>query len=217
MNTFHSAKTMEEELVPPRSKIYTGTGDDGTTSLPNNERCDKTSDIICAMGDVEELNALMGLAAKSSRQVRCVGNLNEEVGWVANIIESIQGKLMVIRMEIATPISAKTIFITESDIKNLERMIDTIDACVPPLSKVILPNGGESSCKYFVCRAVCRRAERSVFGLVKQGKVSSLVGVYLNRLGDLLHVTALYMGVFFLDLGSEWSPDDHLVKSQEAQ
>lgn len=191
---------MADEAAPrvPKSKIYTRTGDSGTTGLFNGDRCGKSEDYIHALGDVDELNAHMGLVL-----CHCAGAVMIDVEYRYQVISSalctVQSDLMVIGSEIATPLTTSSVsrtekipHITAQDIAFLESHIDAVDSKLPPLKTFVLPGGGPLSCELHICRAVCRRAERSLVPLLNRGDIGPLVVSYINRLSDLLFVVARY-------------------------
>jgi len=165
-------------------KLYTKTGDDGTTGLFGGKRVSKDSQRVECYGTVDELNSVLGLANTE------VTNLE-----LKKIILNIQNKLFTLGGELATDpekASENLIKIELSDISYLEKEIDKFDNKVEPLKQFILPGGTKGSAMLHFSRSVCRRAERLVTSLSKNEKVSNLVLVYLNRLSDLLFVLARY-------------------------
>jgi cob(I)alamin adenosyltransferase len=154
------------------AKIYTKTGDDGNTSLANGKRLSKSSLRICAFGEIDELNALLGVCRHS-----CGDNK-----FLAGIFNRLQNDLFVLGTE----------RIKSADTGNLEKNIDLISAKLKPLRNFILPGGCEEAAFLHLARTVCRRAERAVVLLQKKEKISPETIKYLNRLGDLLFVMARY-------------------------
>ncbi len=158
------------------SKIYTRTGDKGTTGLGNGERIDKFSPRVEAMGDVDELNSLIGLL------------LTEELSEdIRNHLNDIQHALFDIGGELSIPDS---VLVKEYYVKNLEQVIDQYNQGLPPLKEFILPGGGKAGSVCHLARAVCRRAERKVVRLGQSETINANSPVYLNRLSDLLFVFA---------------------------
>ena len=164
-------------------KIYTKTGDSGETSLFDQTRVLKSDPRVDAYGEVDELNACLGLA-------RAAG-VDEEI---AAAVENLQKDLFALGARLADP-SAKIAprvtkaAITEAHIDHLERTIDRLEAELPPLQRCVLPGGSLAGAALHLARTVCRRAERRVVGL-GAGEADRLVLVYLNRLSDLLFVMA---------------------------
>ncbi|CAG9312934.1 unnamed protein product [Blepharisma stoltei] len=172
-----------------KSKIYTKTGDRGATSLYTGERLSKTNPVFDALGNTDELNSSLGLAAAAC----------SEDSQIMNIIFTIQNRLMDIGACIATFQSSedtdkllKTRF-DPSHISVLENWIDILDAALPKLTNFILPSGGEASSRLHMSRSICRRAERSLAALLERQEIDENVFVYINRLSDLLFVMARTM------------------------
>ena len=163
-------------------KIYTKTGDNGTTSLAAGGRVAKSHPRVEAYGTVDETNSIIGV-------VRAAGPTQED--W----LEKVQNDLFDLGADLSTPL--------ESDMKNpvriqkeavawLEARIDEMSAAVPPLKHFILPGGCPAAAHLHVARTVCRRAERLTVELSKQEPVNEQAAIYLNRLSDFLFVLARY-------------------------
>lgn len=165
-------------------KIYTKTGDKGDTALFGGERVSKTHPRVEAYGDVDELNAALGLA----RSIEMMPRVDE-------IIVTLQRDLFAIGALLATPDRDKMkrqlekASIDERRIKELEQSIDDGDAELEPLRSFIVPGGTPKAAALHVARTVCRRAERRVIAL-DQEEIPAIVVVYLNRLSDLLFTLA---------------------------
>lgn len=167
-------------------KIYTKTGDQGTTSLFGGKRTSKAELRIDAYGTVDELNSWMGLLR------------DQEVNaGRKEALVTIQNRLFVIGSTLAaepgnTKISVPSL--KDDDITFLESEIDKMDAGLPPMRYFILPGGHQSVSFCHMARTVCRRAERLVVSLSEKEPVDVLVIRYLNRLSDYLFVLARKMG-----------------------
>ena len=164
-------------------KIYTKTGDAGETSLFDKTRVRKSDPRVEAYGEVDELNACLGLARAAG-----VG------GELAAVIEDIQKDLFALGARLADPaakIAARVTkaTITEAHVERLEQAIDRLETELPPLRRFILPGGSLPGASLHLARTVCRRAERRVVSLGSD-EVEPIVVVYLNRLSDLLFVMA---------------------------
>ncbi|ANU12435.1 Cob [Planococcus halocryophilus Or1] len=165
-------------------KIYTKTGDKGTTSLVYGTRVAKNDAVVEAYGTCDEANTLIGLA---------VGHLNTEFfnekEELLKVFHEIQTTLFHVGAELATPKGKEVKWkLAEDDISKLEQWIDLYDDAVPTLSNFILPGGHPSGATLHVARTVVRRAERTVLSIGTD--VSPNVLAYLNRLSDFLFVAA---------------------------
>ncbi len=158
------------------SKIYTRTGDDGTTGLADGSRVDKDDIRIEAMGVVDELNSYVGriLSHKIPTEMR-------------EYLVDVQHALFDIGGELAIP---GTNTVTPQYVAGLEAALDDINATLPPLKEFILPGGGGAATAVHVARAVCRRAERTFLTLSRRDDVNPQSRMYLNRLSDLFFVLA---------------------------
>jgi cob(I)alamin adenosyltransferase len=164
-------------------KIYTKTGDGGKTGLLAGPRVSKDHVRVDAYGEVDELNAHLGLARSTG--------LPEDID---RLLSRVQHELFDVGAELACPHpDAFGLVTVQPDmIENLEHEIDHYESCLPPLRQFILPGGSPSSATLHVARTVCRRAERRVVTLYQSepDQVSEHVLGYLNRLGDLLFLLA---------------------------
>jgi len=179
-------------------KIYTKTGDLGTTSLFGGKRVSKADLRIETYGTVDELNSHIGLVRDQE--------VNRER---KNILVEIQDRLFTMGSILATEpgnTKVKTPSLSEEDVQILEKEIDTMDAALPPMRFFVLPGGHQSVSYCHVARTVCRRAERFAIALNDVEQVEPLVIKYLNRLSDYLFVLSRKMSQ---DLGAEeipWKP-----------
>jgi cob(I)alamin adenosyltransferase len=158
------------------TKIYTRTGDDGTTGLADGCRVRKDAVRIEAMGDVDELNSVLGvlLAEDLPHALR------------ATMID-VQHDLLDLGGELCLPGHA---LISERHVAKLEVALDALNAALPALRDFILPGGSRAAAAAHLARTVCRRAERTLVALSLTETVSPLLLQYLNRLSDLLFVSA---------------------------
>lgn len=166
------------------SRIYTKTGDDGTTGLFGGHRVAKDSLRIESYGTVDELNSLLGLA-------RSFGLTPDQDALLGDVQEG----LFTLGADLATPRGAERTFaiprVTEGDIECLERSIDSLEGGLPPLKNFILPGGTQGGSVVHLARTVCRRAERIVVRLAhEEPEIGPLPQRYLNRLSDFLFVLA---------------------------
>jgi cob(I)alamin adenosyltransferase len=166
-------------------KIYTKTGDDGDTGLFGGGRVTKDHPRVSAYGDVDELNAVIGMA----RSVEMMPRIDE-------VLAPVQRDLFALGALLATPDLEKMkeqlakARISEERVAQLEQAIDDGEAELEPLKSFILPGGTPKAAALHVARTVCRRAERAVISLQREAEVPQMVVVYLNRLSDLLFVLA---------------------------
>ena len=160
------------------SKIYTRTGDAGTTGLGDGRRVDKDTPRIEAIGCVDELNSLVG--------VLLAQRLPEEIAQTLTVV---QHRLFDLGGELAVP---EMQAMSEAHVEALERALDGLNATLPPLEEFILPGGSPAAAHCHHARAVCRRAERRLLHLARQPDetVNGTALKFLNRLSDLLFVMA---------------------------
>ena len=166
-------------------KIYTRTGDAGDTGLFGGGRAPKDDPRVEAYGDVDELNAVLGMA----RALEVMPRIDE-------VLVPVQRDLFAIGALLATPDREKMAQhlqkarIDEHRIAELEQAIDDADAELEPLRAFIVPGGTQKSAALHVARTVCRRAERRVVSLQRTVELPPLAVIYLNRLSDLLFTLA---------------------------
>jgi cob(I)alamin adenosyltransferase len=169
-------------------KIYTKTGDKGTTSLIGGTKVAKSHLRIEAYGTVDELNSYIGL---------CKDLLNDENG--KTVLQEIQDRLFTIGSALACDPAKETKMmipdLKETDIVLLEKEIDKMNEELPPMKSFILPGGHPSISHVHITRCVCRRAERCCVRLAtEKNDVEPLIIKYLNRLSDYLFILARYTG-----------------------
>jgi cob(I)alamin adenosyltransferase len=159
------------------SKIYTRTGDDGTTGLGDGSRVPKDHPRVEAYGAVDELNSVIGT-------VLGVADLPQAVG---ELLTQVQHDLFDLGGELCIPGHS---VISAEHITRLEQALDQFNETLPPLKEFILPSGGPATAACHLARAVARRAERRVWTLAKSEPLEPHAPRYLNRLSDLLFVLA---------------------------
>jgi cob(I)alamin adenosyltransferase len=166
------------------ARIYTRTGDDGTTGLVGGKRVTKDSPLIEACGALDELNALLGVVRSNSLPDKA-----------DKVLALVQNDLFEIGTEIATPegASPKCRGICDEDVRGLEKEIDALENELEPLRQFILPGGARSAAELHFARTVARRAERHCVSLSRLQKIAPQVLCYLNRLSDLCFVLARYI------------------------
>ena len=161
------------------TKIYTRTGDKGTTSLANGSNVNKDHPRIETLGDTDELNCLLGvLIAELTAQEP-----------LRKLLLQCQNDLFDLGGELAVADPGYQV-ITTAVITEMEQQIDRLNSDLPPLKEFILPGGNRVAALCHQARSVCRRAERRIVELARQEKVNQEAVTYLNRLSDLLFVTA---------------------------
>jgi cob(I)alamin adenosyltransferase len=162
------------------TRIYTGGGDRGETSLGDGTRVTKLDCRIAAFGAVDELNSHVGLALAGGPPAEFV-----------EVLERVQNELFDLGADLSVPYGiADRLRISEEHIERLERDCDRFNADLPELRSFVLPGGTETAARLHVARAVCRRAEREALAAAEELEISRLALVYLNRLSDLLFILA---------------------------
>ena len=158
------------------SRIYTRTGDDGTTGLGDGSRVAKDSARVAAYGTVDELNSAIGvvLACEAPPNVR-------------EVLNQVQHDLFDLGGELCIPGMA---MVHAADVERLEAALDAFNEALPPLKEFILPGGGIAAAQCHLARTICRRAERRLVTLARGESVRAEAMHYLNRLSDLLFVLA---------------------------
>ncbi len=171
--------------MPRLTKIYTRTGDEGTTSLGSRQRVPKESLRVEAYGTVDELNAVIGVALAHGLTPRLTAALT-----------AVQNELFHLGSDLCFPEEDKTQYqipqIEPRHVAKLEQLMDELSAELGPLENFILPGGMVGAANLHVARTVCRRAERVVVALSRQEAVGAHVIPYLNRLSDALFVMSRY-------------------------
>lgn len=180
-------------------KIYTRTGDDGTTGLFGGARVAKESLRVTAYGSVDELNACLGVARAALTEPEFV-----------DLLVALQRDLFALGAELGcTPEKTERLPMTllgEADVNRLERHIDDADAVLASLTNFVLPGGSPGAAALHLARTVCRRAERDVLSLARTEPVRSDLVVYLNRLSDLLFALALRVNAAAGVAETPWAP-----------
>jgi cob(I)alamin adenosyltransferase len=178
-------------------RIYTKTGDDGTTGLFGGERVRKSDARVGAYGDVDELNAALGAAVAGG------------AGELGGVLLGVQRELFVLGADLATPKGQQAPYLprlTPQHVAALEGLIDEYDARLPELRSFILPGGCPLAARLHLARTVCRRAERATVALAAQTDIGPVPVQYLNRLADLLFVLARWANRAAGVAETEWAP-----------
>ncbi|MGH6922453.1 MAG: cob(I)yrinic acid a,c-diamide adenosyltransferase [Propylenella sp.] len=173
------------------NKIYTKTGDDGTTALGTGERRPKDDLRIEAYGTVDETNAAIGIAR---------AELSAEYSELDQMLAAIQNDLFDLGAELATPDDGKPrksepLRIVQSQVERIERDIDRLNAELQPLRSFVLPGGSRAAAALHLARTIARRAERLMVTLAREepGGVGKPALIYMNRLSDFLFVASRWV------------------------
>ncbi|MBX3355871.1 MAG: cob(I)yrinic acid a,c-diamide adenosyltransferase [Phycisphaeraceae bacterium] len=180
-----------------RSRLYTRTGDDGSTGLFSDERVSKDDPRIEAYGTVDELNAALGWV-RAWREGRTEASLRgadrDGVALIERIVATLQDRLFELGADLATPPGSKFADrvnrMSDTDVAEAERWIDEVDAANPPLHAFVLPGGSELAARLHVARTVARRAERAIVALSHNEAVGQSATRFVNRVSDLLFAMA---------------------------
>jgi len=179
------------------SKIVTRTGDDGTTGLGDGTRVPKDAPRVAALGDLDELNSALG----------CV--LAEPVpAPVHDALAAVQNDLFDLGGEVSIPGRQA---MQPAHLARLDGWTSDLNSALPPLKEFVLPGGDRAAASCHLARAICRRAERSLVALARHEDVSPLALQYLNRLSDLLFVSARVINRARARHEAPWKPG-HAVK-----
>lgn len=167
------------------NKIYTRTGDKGTTALGNGERVAKHDARVNAYGTSDELNATVGVA-----RLHAEGDMDQRLSLIQNDLFDLGADLC--RPDMASDAEAEytPLRVVEAQVNRLEAEIDAMNASLSPLRSFILPGGSALSAHLHICRTVARRAERLATALSEVEDVNPLAVKYLNRLSDWFFVAA---------------------------
>lgn len=175
------------------NKIYTKTGDAGTTALGNGERRPKNDLRIDAYGTVDETNAAVGMVRLHTGQDENLANLDAMLG-------RIQNDLFDLGADLATPdtgedLGYEPLRIVAAQVERVESEIDELNRDLEPLRSFVLPGGAPSAAALHVCRTISRRAERLMVGLSQTGdhEISEAALKYMNRLSDFFFVASRYV------------------------
>jgi cob(I)alamin adenosyltransferase len=162
------------------TKIYTKTGDDGSTGLIGNKRVSKSNPRIMAYGAVDEINSALGIVLSL--------NLDKDIH---DLIVKIQNDLFVLGADLANPdLKNASNRITQEMVHFLEEHIDRLEKELSPITYFILPGGNQIASQVHLARAISRRAETQIVSLSEKEQVNKACQIYINRLSDLLFVIA---------------------------
>jgi cob(I)alamin adenosyltransferase len=189
-----TASARREGEVPARgrdkpvrlTRIYTRTGDGGETSLGDGTRVAKTDPLVAAIGSVDELSSALGLALAAAVPER-----------LRPPLERIQNELFDLGADLSVPPAPEEsgrLRLTQDYVDRLEHLCDELNAGLEPLGSFLLAGGGEAAARLQLARSVCRRAERELRASALERPQNPLLAVYLNRLSDLLFISARVAG-----------------------
>lgn len=169
------------------NRIYTKTGDGGKTRLGDNSEVEKTDIRVDAYGEVDELNTCLGIALCYARE--------DEI--LTRLLEQIQNDLFDLGADLCWPLESvvegvSRLSVTDGQVAYLEQKIDKYNQALEVLRSFVLPGGSLLAGHLHLARAVCRRAERRIWSLCQSEDLNENIGIYLNRLSDLLFVLARY-------------------------
>ena len=175
------------------TRVYTRTGDDGLTALVGGARVAKDSRRIESYGTVDELNSIVGLARAFNAETPASPARDR----LDEILQRLQNELFDLGSELATPPEARydgMFRVSAADVEALEKLMDSLQEDLEPLSSFVLPGGGVVSGFLHQCRTVCRRAERDILRLGREEDVGEWPLKYMNRLSDLFFVLSRWIG-----------------------
>jgi len=163
-------------------KIYTGTGDDGETSLFSGQRVSKTHPRVAAYGTLDEMNSILGAAVAA-----------EPTGPVRTALLDIQKSTFDLCTDLATVLQpGQSPRITDETVLEIERKMDRLMALLPEMKTFVLPGGSPAACQIHIARTVARRAEREALLVEESARIARTPMVFLNRLSDYLYLLARY-------------------------
>ena len=176
------------------TRVYTRTGDKGTTALVGGKRVPKDSPRIVAYGTVDELNSIVGLARVFNAERLAEADKHR---WLDGVLRRLQNQLFDLGSELATPDDAAyegMHRVGDAEVKELEELMDRCQKELPPLRSFVLPGGGRVGGFLHLARTVCRRAEREILALSRAEPMGEGPLRYVNRLSDVFFVLSRWVG-----------------------
>lgn len=189
-------------------KIYTKTGDKGETSLFTGQRVAKNDAFIEALGTVDECNSAIGAAISLLPAEELFAQVRAQLVLIQHTLFDLGAALATPRTRATNSKIDKTRF-DHDGVEQLEKWMDLWDEQLPKLHSFILPGGHSSGSLLHLARSICRRAERRVLPLIKNGDVSDHVLIYLNRLSDYLFISSRFVNHLMEIPESKWEPHKH--------
>lgn len=194
-------------------KIYTRTGDEGTTGLFGGDRVTKDDPRIAAYGTVDETNAVLGMARAHLRSDD-LSDVPADApfgGTLDDVLRRIQEELFTVGADLATPVGSKPVVprVEAAHVEQIEAEIDVFQEELPDLKQFILPGGAPGGATLHAARTTCRRAERLAVRAEREaeGTINHQALVYLNRLSDLFFVLARWANHRIGEREDRWTPD----------
>jgi cob(I)alamin adenosyltransferase len=184
-------------------KIYTRTGDKGTTSLFTGQRVSKSDSFIEALGEVDEGNSSIGLAISLLPKEPFYHSIKEQLEIIQHALFDVGAALATPRTSQQTKKIDKTRF-DQEEIRLLEKWIDEMETGLPPLKTFILPGGHPAGATLHLARSIIRRAERATVPLYEQADVVEDILIYLNRLSDYLFVVSRFLNYYLKVPETSW-------------
>ena len=176
------------------SRIYTRTGDKGTTALVGGKRVPKESGRLESYGTIDELNSIVGIVRTYLPEYK--DRLGEDFSWYSEMLRRIQNELFDVGSELATPPDGEyegMYKIGDGETKQLEVEMDRMEKALQPLNSFTLPGGGVLNAFLHQARTVCRRAERVLWAVKREEEIADPVIIYINRLSDHLFVQSRWI------------------------
>lgn len=192
-------------------KIYTKTGDDGTTGLFNGERVEKFNGRVQAYGTVDELNSIVGIVISHLNDTPIHPDKQPKYHLLKEHLTIVSHLLFNLGSDLATPLNPKPKHrvprIKEENSLNLENWIDLYDESLEPLKKFILPGGSLPAAFLHQARTVCRRAERQIVKLAQETELNNLSIIFINRLSDYFFAAARFANFLSGKEDVKWEKD----------
>jgi len=176
------------------TRIYTRTGDQGTTALVGGARVPKESGRLEAYGTIDELNSIVGIVR--THLMECRQKLGGDADWYSEMLRRIQNELFDVGSELATPVEGEyegMHKMSEAEVTLLEQEMDRMEEELEPLKSFTLPGGGLLNAFLHQARTVCRRAERVLWRLRREEEINDQLIIYVNRLSDHLFVQSRWI------------------------
>lgn len=189
-------------------KIYTKTGDKGETSLFTGQKVPKNDPFIEALGSVDECNSSLGAAAAFLPNTEAMSRIREQIELIQHALFDLGAALATPRTRAIDSKLEKTRF-DDQGVVLLEKWIDAMTDELPPLTHFILPGGHPAGALLHTARSICRRAERRILPIHRNGDVTDGLLIYINRLSDYLFCLSRYVNFLNKLPETQWQPHKH--------